>query len=39
MRGPEESSSSEGGRDLREVIPNIQLSRDSMKRVERGEMN
>ena len=36
MRGPDESSSSEGGRDLREDIANVQLSRDSMKRAERG---
>ena len=36
MRGPEESSSSEGGRDLRDDILNVQLSRNGMKRVERG---
>ena len=39
MRGPEESSSSEGGRDLREDIVGIQLSRNCMKRAERGQMS
>ena len=38
MRGPEESSSSEGGRDLREAILNIRLSRNGIKRVERAQM-
>lgn len=38
MRGPEESSSSEGGRDLREAILNMQLSRNEMKRVKRAQM-
>ena len=39
MRGPEESSSSEGGRDLREDIVNIPPSRSNIKGVEGWQMS
>ena len=38
MRGPEESSSSDGGRDLREDILNIPLPRSDIKQLDGWQM-